>query len=187
MSARFEALETPLDGLVLIRRTRLSDERGYLSRLFCADELATLGWTGGVAQFNETGTLRKGTVRGMHFQKPPHAEIKLVTCTRGRVLDVAVDIRKDSPTFLRHFSVELSEENACSLLIPQGFAHGFQALSDDVRLVYAHSESYAAGAEGGLHAEDPALAIDWPLPVAHLSPRDAAHGLLTPNYRGVAA
>ena len=187
MSARFIARKTPLAGLLVIERTKMADERGFLSRLFCAEDLAPFGWQGSIAQLNETGTDRAGTVRGLHYQRPPHAEIKLVTCTRGRILDVAVDIRADSPTFLKHFAVELSEDNACSLLIPKGFAHGFQALSDDVRMVYAHSAPYAAGAEGGLNAQDPLLAIDWPLPVAYLSPRDLAHPLLADDYRGVAA
>ena len=187
MSARFTAHATPLQGLCVIRRKTMPDDRGFLSRLFCEEDLAAFGWQGHVAQLNETGTRHKGTVRGMHFQRPPHAEIKLVTCTRGRILDIAVDIRAQSPTFLQHFAVELSEDNACSLLIPKGFAHGFQALTDDVRMIYAHSEPYAASFEGGLNPEDPALGIDWPLPVVNLSPRDAAHPLLSPDYRGVAA
>ncbi|CAN7243785.1 dTDP-4-dehydrorhamnose 3,5-epimerase family protein [Pararhizobium sp. LjRoot255] len=187
MSGRFEASVTPLDGLLVLTRRKMADERGFLSRLFCEDDLAAFGWQGRLVQLNETGTTFKGTVRGMHFQRSPHAEIKLVSCTRGRILDVAVDIREDSPTFLRHFAIELSEDNACSLLIPKGFAHGFQALTDDVRMIYAHSEPYAAEAEGGLNPEDPALALNWPLPVINLSPRDAAHPLLSPDYRGVAA
>lgn len=187
MSVRFTARATPLEGLCVISRKTLSDDRGFLSRLFCEDDLAAFGWQGRIAQLNETGTLHKGTVRGMHFQRSPHAEIKLVTCTRGRILDIAVDIRAHSPTFLQHFAVELSEDNACSLLIPRGFAHGFQALIDDVRMIYAHSQPYAASFEGGLNPQDPALGIDWPLPVVNLSPRDAGHPLLSPDYRGVAA
>ncbi|MDO9416279.1 dTDP-4-dehydrorhamnose 3,5-epimerase family protein [Pararhizobium sp.] len=187
MSRRFEPQPTPLEGLVVLARRRLPDERGFLSRLFCATDLAEFGWTGQIAQLNETGTVHRGTVRGMHFQRPPHAEIKLVTCTRGRVLDVVVDIRDGSPTFLKSFAVELSEDNALSLLIPKGFAHGFQALSGDVRMLYAHSEPYAAEAEAGLNCADPVLGIDWPLPVEHLSPRDLAHPFLASGYRGVAA
>lgn len=187
MSARFEARETPLEGVLVLRRSRLADERGYLTRLFCAEELAAVGWHGSIAQLNETGTAKAGTVRGLHFQRPPHAEIKLVTCTRGRILDVVVDLREGSPTFLAHFTVELSEENACSLLIPQGFAHGFQSLTDDVRMVYAHSAPHAAAYEGGLHPQDTVLAIDWPLAVANLSSRDASHPMIAPDYRGIAA
>ncbi|KQS90800.1 MULTISPECIES: dTDP-4-dehydrorhamnose 3,5-epimerase family protein [unclassified Rhizobium] len=187
MSGRFTAHETPLRGLFVIERKTMSDDRGFLSRLFCAEDLAAFGWQGSIAQLNETGTRQRGTVRGMHFQRPPHAEIKLVTCTRGRILDVAVDIRKESPTFLQHFAIELSEDNGKSLLIPKGFAHGFQALTDDVRMIYAHSQAYAEEVEGGLNPQDPSLAIDWPLPVINLSPRDAGHPLLAQDYRGVAA
>ncbi len=187
MSTRFQGQETPLSGLTVISRRRLADERGFLSRLFCQDDLATFGWQGPSRQINETGTSHRGTVRGLHFQRPPHAEIKLVSCLQGSILDVAVDLREGSPTFLRHFAVELSEENGRSLLIPKGFAHGFQALSDDVRLIYAHSEPYTAEAEGGLNPLDPLLAIDWPLPVERLSARDAGHPFLTLDYSGVAA
>ncbi|MGV8938301.1 MAG: dTDP-4-dehydrorhamnose 3,5-epimerase family protein [Allorhizobium sp.] len=187
MSGRFEIENTAIAGLLLIRRVRLSDERGFLTRLFCADELASAGWDGPVAQINETGTRYAGTVRGMHFQSPPFGEIKLVTCVAGAVVDVAVDLRHGSPTFLQHVSVELTEDNACSLLIPRGFAHGFQALTDNVRMIYSHSEPYRAEAEAGLNCQDPRLAIDWPLPVANLSSRDAVHPLLDPDYAGVAA
>lgn len=186
MSGRFEIEQTDIAGLLLIRRARLSDERGFLTRLFCADELFLAGWDGPVAQVNETGTRDAGTVRGMHYQRPPFAEIKLVTCVAGAVLDVAVDLRCGSPTFLRHVSVELSEDNACSLLIPRGFAHGFQTLTGNVRMIYCHSEPYRAEAEAGLHCEDPRLSIDWPLPVANLSRRDAVHPQLEPDYSGVA-
>ncbi len=187
MSGRFTAHETPLRGLFVIERKTMSDDRGFLSRLFCAEDLAAFGWQGSIAQLNETGTRQRGTVRGMHFQRPPHAEIKLVTCTRGRILDIAIDIREESPTFLQHYGIELSEDNGKSLLIPKGFAHGFQALTDDVRMIYAHSQAYTAEAEGGLNPQDPSLAIDWPLPVINLSPRDAGHPLLAQDYRGVAA
>lgn len=187
MTRRFEPIPTAIDGLVALKRTRLADERGFLTRLFCAEELAALGWAGGVAQVNETGTRAAGTVRGLHFQLPPFAEWKLVTCVAGAVFDVAVDLRAGSPSFLRHVAIELSADNALSLMIPPGFAHGFQALTDDVRLVYAHSAPYRAEAEAGLPAEDPALAIAWPLPVQHLSPRDRSHPPIDAGYRGVAA
>ena len=187
MSRRFTPSETGLDGLRLLTRGRMSDERGFLTRLFCAEELAELGWQGGVAQINETGTRHAGTVRGLHFQRPPHAEWKLVTCVSGRILDVAVDLREGSPTFLRHAAVELSPESCGSLLIPAGFAHGFQALTDDVRIIYAHSMPYRPDAEAGLDPLDPALAIAWPLPVVHLSPRDQTHPRVEAGYRGVAA
>ncbi len=187
MSGRFEIIPTAIDGLMLIKRAKLADERGYLTRLFCAEELSAAGWQGPIAQINETATRFAGTVRGMHFQRPPFAETKLVTCVAGRIVDVAVDLREGSSTFLKHVAVELSEDNACSLLIPRGFAHGFQALSDDVRMIYSHSQPYRAEAEAGLHSGDPQLAIAWPLSVINLSARDAAHPLLSSDYSGVAA
>lgn len=185
MSARFTPVETGLAGPVLLERRRFSDDRGYLSRLFDPADLADFGWDGPVAQVNETGTLRAGIVRGLHYQNPPHAELKLVTCTAGRILDIAVDVRAGSPTFLRHVAVELSAENGRSFLIPRGFAHGFQALTDDVRMVYVHSASHHPEAEAGLHPQDPALAIAWPLQPHGLSPRDLAHPMIGPEFRGV--
>lgn len=184
--SRFQSVRTPIDGLILLKRQQLADARGHLSRLFDAEGMAGFGWHGGIAQVNETVTLHKGTVRGLHFQRPPFAEAKLVTCLRGAVLDVAVDIRRGSPTFLRHHAVELSQENLQSLLIPEGFAHGFQALTDDVQLLYAHSAPYRADSEGGLNPRDPALAIAWPLPPKHLSVRDQNHTMLDGDFQGVA-
>lgn len=187
MTSRFTAIPVDLPGPVLLERRAFSDERGYLTRLFDAGDLEAFGWDGPLMQVNETGTRFAGTVRGLHFQHPPHAEIKLVTCTAGRILDIAVDLRRGSPTFLRHVAVELSAENRRSFLIPRGFAHGFQALTDDVHLVYCHSAPHRAEAEGGLQPEDPALGIAWPLPVIGLSPRDRAHPLVTSDFTGVSA
>ena len=186
MSERFAVTPTPLAGLLLLQRLKRTDDRGYLTRLFCPDELGALGWDGPVAQVNETGTRAKGTVRGMHFQHSPYSEMKLVTCLAGAVLDIAVDLRRGSPTFLAHYAAELSDENACSLMIPKGFAHGFQTLTDDVRMIYVHSAPFHPEAEGGLSCQDPALGIDWPLPVAHLSARDAAHPFIASDYEGIA-
>ena len=185
MSGRFARIETPLAGLVLLQRRVIGDARGQLSRLFDADDMIELGWPAGVAQINQTMTAASGTVRGFHFQNPPFAEAKLVTCIRGRILDIAVDLRAGSPTFLKSHAAELSSENACSLLIPQGFAHGFQALTDDAMLIYAHSAPYCAEAEGGLNPLDPKLAIDWPLPPANLSPRDQSHPLIDDAFAGL--
>ena len=187
MTARFDVEETAIPGVLVLTRRRFADDRGYLSRLFCAEELEEIGWRGPVAQINETGTCLAGTVRGMHFQRPPFAEMKLITCVAGAILDVAVDLRRDSPTFLRHVGVELSADNVRSLLIPEGCAHGFQALSGDVRMIYAHSAPYRSEAEGGLHPQDPGLGIVWPLPVVNLSPRDFSHPFLSPGHEGFAA
>jgi len=183
--ARFDFIQTPLAGLKLVVRQRLGDSRGFLSRLFCAEELAAAGWIKPVAQVNHTFTARRGTVRGMHFQRPPHAEMKLVSCIRGEVWDVAVDVRAGSPTFMRWHAERLSADNGRALLIPEGFAHGFQTLTDGVELLYCHSAAYAAEAEAGLRFDDPALHITWQLEPIDLSSRDKNHPLLAPNFSGV--
>jgi len=182
---RFTLNPTPLAGLVTVQRQPLVDSRGFLARMFCAQDLAPAGWTWPVAQINHTHTVQRGTVRGLHFQRPPAAEAKLVSCLRGAVWDVAVDLRAGSPTFLQWFGTELSAANRRALLIPPGFAHGFQALADDCEMLYLHSAPHAPASEGGLDALDPRLAIAWPLPVAERSPRDAEHPLLAPGFTGL--
>ncbi|MCY0093348.1 dTDP-4-dehydrorhamnose 3,5-epimerase family protein [Hoeflea ulvae] len=166
-------------GPALVRRTPLVDDRGAFARIFCAEALAEIGWPGPVAQINHSRTAGRGTVRGLHFQRPPHAEAKLVICIRGAVHDVAVDIRAGSPTRYAHVAAELSAETATAMYVPEGFAHGFQALSDDIELIYVHSAPYTAAAESGLRHDDPGLAIAWPLPVAGISARDASFPLIT--------
>lgn len=183
--SRFVTTETPLSGVWKVQRQRIGDARGFLSRLFCAEELAAIGWAKPVAQINHTYTSRRGTVRGMHFQRPPHAEMKLVSCVRGEVWDVAVDLRPGSPTFLKWHAERLSAENGTALLIPEGVAHGFQTLSDDVEMLYLHSVAYAPQSEGGLNPRDPALAIEWPLEITEMSARDAGHPPITEGFEGV--
>lgn len=182
---RFTVSDLPLAGLKLVERQRLGDHRGFLARLFCAGELAEAGWTRPITQINHTMTARKGTVRGLHFQHPPQAEMKLVSCIRGEVWDVAVDLRAESPGFLAWHAERLSAENGRALLIPEGFAHGFQALTDEAELLYCHSAAYAPEAEGGLNPLDPRLAIAWPLEIADMSERDRAHPLLDAGFAGV--
>jgi dTDP-4-dehydrorhamnose 3,5-epimerase len=182
---RFQVGDLPLSGLKLVERRRLGDERGFLARLFCAEELAAAGWSRPLAQINHTMTARRGTVRGLHFQHPPHAEMKLVSCIRGEVWDVAVDLRPRSPTFLRWHAERLSADNNRALLIPEGFAHGFQALSDGVELVYCHSAAHAPEAEGGLDALDPRLAISWPLAIGERSARDAGLSCIDDSFEGI--
>jgi dTDP-4-dehydrorhamnose 3,5-epimerase len=184
--SRFRIVDTTLPDLKVVVRERRGDERGFLSRLFCASELAPAGWRGGIAQINQTLTHRPGTVRGLHFQRPPDAEAKLVSCLRGRVWDVAVDLRAGSPTLLRWHAEELSPDNGRALLIPEGFAHGFQVLEPDSELLYLHSAAYSPASEAALNAVDPRLAIGWPLPVGDRSARDQAHPLLTDDFRGIA-
>lgn len=183
--SRFLISDTPLAGLKVIERQQLTDARGFLARIFCAEEFAAIGWQQPIAQINHTSTARQGTVRGMHFQHPPHAEMKLVSCLRGEIWDVAVDIRPGSPTFLHWYGAVLSAANCRALLIPEGFAHGFQTLTDAAELLYCHSAAYVAGFEGGLNPQDPELAIDWPLPVTELSDRDKSHPLIHNGFKGV--
>ena len=182
---RFSVSDLPIPGLKCVERMRLGDNRGFLARLFCADELATAGWTKPVAQVNHTYTAKSGTLRGMHFQRVPHAEMKLVSCLHGEVWDVAVDLREGSPTFLKWHAERLSSENGRALLIPEGCAHGFQALTDNVELLYVHSESYVTKAEAGLNPVDPRLAISWPLPISEMSARDREHPLLREDFVGM--
>ena len=179
--------DTPLAGLKRVRRVPLGDSRGFLVRLFCADELRDAGWSAPVAQVNQTRTRERGSVRGLHFQHPPHAEKKLVHCLRGEVFDVAVDLRRGSPTFLRWHGERLSGDNGVALLIPEGFAHGLQTLADDVDMLYCHSAAYVASAEGGLHPREPRVGVDWPLPIGALSPRDDGHAFLAADFAGIAA
>jgi dTDP-4-dehydrorhamnose 3,5-epimerase len=183
--SRFDIAALPLTGLKRITRQRLGDARGFLARVFCAEELAAVGWSRPIAQINHSNTAVCGTVRGMHYQKPPCAEAKLVSCLRGSVWDVAVDLRPGSPTFLYWHAETLSVDNGCAMLIPEGFAHGFQTLTDDVELLYCHSAPYASAHEGALNALDPRLAIAWPLPVRERSVRDQSHPLVGPAFEGI--
>lgn len=184
--SRFDILATPLEGLVVLQRKPIGDYRGYLERLFCIEELHMLLPNKNIMQINHTLTAKRGTVRGLHFQHPPHAEVKFVSCLRGEVFDVALDLRQGSSTFLRWHAEVLSADNHKTLGIPEGFAHGFQTLTDDCEMLYLHTATYQPAAEGGLHAQDPMLNIRWPEAILELSSRDASHPLLTHDFRGVA-
>ena len=185
MSSRFDIQPTRLSGLNVLVRKPLGDNRGYLERMFCVDELQDVFGARHVLQINHTLTQTQGTVRGIHFQRAPHAEMKLVSCLRGTVFDLAVDLRKGSPTFLQWHAELLSADNHKTFVIPEGFAHGFQTLADDCEMLYLHTAAYAPGAEAGLNPRDAKLAIAWPLPIAEISPRDAAHALISDNFEGV--
>lgn len=185
MSARFDIIATPVSALRVLQRKPIGDQRGYLERLYCIEELQPLIADKYIAQINHTLTKIRGTVRGMHFQHPPHAETKFVSCISGEIFDVAVDIRRDSLTFLKWHGEILSAKNHKALIIPEGFAHGFQTLTDDCEMLYFHTATYQPAAEGGLNPRDPLLAIEWPMPVQVLSPRDAAHPLLSKNFTGI--
>lgn len=166
------ATGTPIQGVQIIQRSPFQDARGQFSRMFCARELRSIGWSDPVAQINVSHTHAKGAVRGLHCQTGAAAEEKLISCINGCVWDVALDLRRSSTTYLRWYAVELSAENHRALFIPKGVAHGFQVLQENSTLLYVHSYAYTPQLEAGICADDPALAIEWPLAFADWSDRD---------------
>lgn len=185
MSGRFVCEDTPLSGLKRLIRTVSRDERGAFERLFCQEELAGCFGDRHVSQINLSSTLEAGAVRGLHFQYHPYAETKLITCTRGEIFDVAVDIRRSSSTFLRWFGTKLSASENSSLLIPEGFAHGFQVVQPNSQVLYLHSAPYAADSQGVINALDPKIDINWPLAITLRSERDMRQPLLDDSFEGV--
>ena len=171
-------LPTILNGSFTIQLDPINDERGWFARYFCKKEFSTIGHNKEWVQMNHSFSLKKGTLRGMHFQKPPHSEIKLVRCIQGSVFDVIIDLRKDSPTFLKWFGTELSAENKLMMYIPEGFAHGFQTLEDNSGLLYMHTAYYSPEAEDGLRYNDPLVNISWPIEISEISMRDTNHDIL---------
>ena len=185
MSARFDIATTTLTGLNVLTRKHIGDSRGWFERIFCIEELQEVLGQRSVVQINRTLTQQKGSVRGMHYQHAPSAEMKFVSCLRGEVFDVAVDLRPGSATFLQWHAELLSADNSKTLVIPEGFAHGFQTLTEDCEMIYLHTAAYDPAAEDGLNPQDPVLAITWPLPMTELSARDASHPLIVANFTGV--
>jgi len=176
---------TPIAGAYLIALAPHGDARGWLLRTYCKTTFAQIGHDREFVQMNHTMTRRRGTVRGLHFQHPPAAEIKLVRCVRGSVYDVIVDVRMGSATFLQWFGAELSAENYHSMYIPAGCAHGFQTLTDDSEMVYCHTAEYSPAHEAALRYDDPRIGVRWPLPVTDVSARDQGHALLGESFTGV--
>ncbi len=170
--------ETTLLGAFVIDLERIEDDRGYFARAFCQHEFEAHGLNPVIAQGNVAFNVRRGTLRGMHFQYPPAAESKLVRCTRGAILDAIVDLRPESETYLQHVAVELSAGNGRALYVPERFAHGYQTLEDETETSYLVGEFYSPGDEGGLRYDDPRLDLEWPLPVAELSDKDRSWRLL---------
>lgn len=185
MTGRFDLRDTTLSDVKVLERSRSDDNRGFIERLFSVEELSTVMGPRAIVQINRSLTSRQGTVRGLHFQLPPHAELKLVTCLRGRVFDVAVDLRRDSPTFLQWHAEILSGTEARTIVVPEGFAHGFQTLVADCEMLYMHTAGYDQEAERGIDPRDPLLSIAWPVQIAEMSTRDASHPRLADDYRGV--
>ncbi len=177
--------QTALPGVVSVETTAFSDHRGSFSRLYCEHELAAIIGGRRIVQINHSRTVNVGAVRGLHYQRSPAMEMKLVRCIKGKVWDVAVDLRKDSTTFLKWHAEELTPKNARMLVIPEGCAHGFQVLEAESELLYLHTEFYRPEAESGLGFDDPRLGINWPLPIVDLSERDSQHPDITPDFTGL--
>ncbi len=176
---------TKIDGLVVAQQLPFEDNRGAFGRLFCERSLAEQLGAEHIVQINHSRTRAVGAVRGMHFQHPPHAEIKMVRCLKGRVWDVVLDLRANSPTFLQWHAEMLTPESANMLVIPKGCAHGFQVLEAESELLYLHTAFYEPASEGAVRFDDPLVNITWPLPVTDLSQRDTNHPLLTPDFAGL--
>jgi dTDP-4-dehydrorhamnose 3,5-epimerase len=170
--------ETALKGAYIIDIEPRADSRGFFARSFCQNEFAAHGLKPVIAQANLAFNHHKGTLRGMHFQYPPAAETKFVRCTRGGILDIIVDLRPESPTYLEHISVELTEDNHRAIYVPERFAHGYQVLRDSTETSYQVGEFYTPGSEGGLFYNDPRLGLNWPLPVSVISEKDQGWPML---------
>lgn len=184
-TAHFDFHFTTISDLFVLQRKPIADARGFFCRFFCAEEFQSIGLTKPIAQINHTYTKKKGAVRGLHFQYPPCAEVKIVSCLQGEIFDVAVDIRKDSPTFLRWFGISISADNKKSLFIPAGFAHGFQALTEDTETLYLVTADYNPAKEDALNAEDPLLGVRWPAKITELSDKDKAVPFIDQTYQGI--
>jgi len=176
--------KTPIEGLCVVETDAFNDHRGAFARWFCENELKEIIGNRRIKNVNFSRTVEKGAIRGMHFQKPPKAELKMVRCIRGKILDVAVDLRKNSPTYLRHYALELSATNMKLFVIPEGFAHGFQSLEDDAEIMYLVTEFYSPEDEGGVRYSDPKLQITWPLPISDISVKDMNHPLIEDSFKG---
>ena len=176
---------TKISGLYIADTTAFVDERGSFARNFCARDLAPALQGQTIAQINQSITAKVGAVRGLHFQRAPHAEIKMVRCLRGCIWDVAVDLRQESPTFLQWHAEELTPANMKMMIVPERCAHGFQVLEPDSEVLYLHTDFYEPAAEGGINYADPRINITWPLAVTDLSPRDASHTFLDDTYTGI--
>lgn len=178
--SRFTFTPTPLQGVYVIEPKPIKDERGYFERYFCTQDFQEIGLQKPIVQINHSYTKGIGSIRGLHYQTPPYAETKIVRCLKGTIYDVAVDIREDSPTFLQYFGVELNEENGRYLYIPEGFAHGFQTLSEEAEIIYLMTEFFVEENYKTSNVFDKRVNINWPLPIGHISQKD----IDAPNFKG---
>ena len=182
---KFKSVGLEIPEVKLISRYKYADERGWLDKIYSSEVLSDFGWNTDIKQINHTLTKKMGTIRGMHYQYSPKAEMKIVTCLRGVIFDVVVDLRSQSDNFLKWVSVELSADSGISLFIPKGFAHGFQAMSNDVELLYLHSAEYDQINEGCLNPFDERLKISWPLNVSEISSKDLNCKRIDSDFYGV--
>ena len=185
MGQLLKILSTPIPDLIVAETSPVTDERGMFLRLYCEKELAPVIDSRRILQVNYSKTTKVGAVRGMHFQYPPHSELKFVRCIKGKIWDVAIDLRAGSATFLNWHAVQLTPSNNYMVAIPEGFAHGFQCLEAESELLYLHTAFYNHEAEGGINYGDPCLNITWPLPVTDLSLKDAQREFMKRGYKGI--
>ena len=178
-------VETNIPGVCILESMAYQDNRGQFSRLFCSNELQAILGQRSIVQINHSITQRVGAIRGLHYQKPPRAEMKIIRCLKGRVFDVAVDLRKNSASFLQWIAVELTPENHQALVIPEGCAHGFQILEEGSELLYLHTEFYSPDMEGAIRFDDALVGVQWPLVPSDISVRDLNHPCLTDSFKGI--
>jgi dTDP-4-dehydrorhamnose 3,5-epimerase len=178
-------IEAPLAGAYVVELEPFRDDRGLFARTFCQREFAEIGFHKPIVQINHSLTRQKGAIRGMHFQRPPACETKIIRCVQGVVFDVMVDLRAGSPTFLKWHGMELSKENLRMVYIPEGFAHGFQTLTSEAELIYHHSAFYSPEDEQGVRFDDPALEICWPLAAVCISSKDRSYPWMDRNFKGI--
>ena len=177
--------DTVLSGVTILELEAFKDSRGEFSRIFCHEKMCSILNGREIKQINRSITHRVGAIRGWHFQYSPYAEMKIVRCLKGRVFDVAVDLRSNSPTFLRWIAVELSNQNNTAILIPEGCAHGFQVLEEDSELLYLHTSLYTPSAEGAVRFDDPMVGVNWPITPTEVSQKDLSHPYLDKAFNGV--
>tara|TARA_Y100000034_G_scaffold128743_1_gene183919 strand:+ start:182 stop:745 length:564 start_codon:yes stop_codon:yes gene_type:complete len=185
MDKKLNFVETPLKGSFVIEPLLFEDSRGFFSRLFCIEEFSEMGLNSDIVQINHSGSLKEGTIRGLHFQYPPNSEDKIVKCLRGKIYDVIVDLRRGSPTFLKWFGIELSSQNKKLLYVPKGFAHGFQALEKNSEILYFVTSFFSPENEGTLRYDDPKLGIMWKIKNATLSKKDKSSRFLDDSFGGL--
>lgn len=185
MTGRFSFTQTPLKGVWIAERLVNLDKRGSFSKLFCEEEFSEIIGSRQILQINHSVNRERGTTRGLHYQIPPFSETKIITCLKGEIFDVAVDIRTESDTFLNWHGEILSAENSRTIVIPEGFAHGFQTLVPDCEVMYLHTGRYMPEHEGNLHVRDPAVGIRWPLEITCISERDSHHPRVDGHFQGV--